>query len=256
LRAFSLTHLPERPCAADDDGFSIVEVIVGMMVLVVAVLGTFVLVEGGIASTKRTTAREQGTSLARDLVERSRQIAYANTTSALAPAALRATLPAADTASAVTGSQFTVKRRGITYTVAVTACTVDDPADGAGVGDSSFCLDDATTGVPSSPSGTPTPTPAPGLTANVLGVQVSAAGTLIDTVCGALGNPTLLAELTSGVSSIAPVSICPAGGGVGGRVNYDSQPDDLRRVRVNITWTANDRAESLTQTTLLPNPAP
>ena len=80
----------------DEGGFTIVEVVVAMVILIVAVLGTLVLVEGSLASTSRTTAREQGTNLARDLVERSRQAGYANMTMALAPARCAPTLPASD----------------------------------------------------------------------------------------------------------------------------------------------------------------
>ena len=49
-----------------------------MVVLLVGVLGTLTMIEGSLASTSRTTAREQATNLARDLVERSRQADYAD----------------------------------------------------------------------------------------------------------------------------------------------------------------------------------
>jgi len=57
----------------EEAGYTIVEVMVAIVILVFGVLGALVLVEGGQASTSRTVAREQGTNLARDLLERSRQ---------------------------------------------------------------------------------------------------------------------------------------------------------------------------------------
>src|SRR5215213_1242240 len=124
-----------------------VEIMVAMVLLVIGVLAMLVMVEGGLTSTSRTTAREQATNLARDLVERSRQVPYASTTTAAAPAALAATLPESPTAS---GSSFVVRRRNIDYTVTVTACSIDSPADGAGVGDTTFCDTSSTTGPGSS----------------------------------------------------------------------------------------------------------
>lgn len=107
-----------------------------MVVLLIGVLAMFALVETGMSSTRATTAREQGTNLARDLVERSRQVAYTSMTSAGAPDQLRGKLP---DAGALSGSSFTVTRRNVTYTVTITACSIDDPTDGIGVGTSDFC---------------------------------------------------------------------------------------------------------------------
>lgn len=232
---------------------TIIEVMVAMVVLLVGVLGTVSLVETGMQSTGRTAAREQGTNLARDLVERSRQASYTNVTMGLAPATLRATLPASDNATALSGASnatFQVTRRNVTYTVTVFACSIDDPTDGAGLGDATFCA---------VPTGTPKPTDPPRVAAigpNVLGMSVAAiavGGSLIDTVCAALGsNGALFTSLMSVVSSVVPISVCPAGTGPG-NVPLDQQADDLRSVRVDVSWTKNGGG-SLTQTTLLTNP--
>lgn len=235
--------LRERGQAAD--GFSIVEIIVAMFVLLIAVLGTLNLLETSAASTTRTMAREQATSLARDLVERSRQVSYTNMTMSAAPATLRAALPATDVTSAITGTSFTVRRRNVDYTVKVFACSIDDPTDGAGVGDATFCAPPAPS---SSPGPVAAPTPTGAAAVNVLGVQVGLGGSLVDTVCAALGSPEILSQLTSVVSVAAPVTVCPSG--AGGSVHYDSQPDDLRRVRIDVSWNSG-HPEAITQTTLL-----
>src|SRR4051812_8208172 len=121
---------------AAEDGMTLIEVMVATMILVVGVLALLTLVEGSIKSTVRTTAREQGTNLARELTERARQVPYGSMTAAAAAGALAAAIPEATTA---TGTSFTVTRRGVVYTVAVNACSIDDPSDGAGTGDTSSC---------------------------------------------------------------------------------------------------------------------
>lgn len=238
------------------DGLTIIEVMIAMVILLVGLLGTLALVEGGLSSTSRTTAREQGTNLARDLVERSRQAEYKDVTLDDAPATLRskllANLPAADSVSALSGTgnrTFHVTRRNVDYTVKVFACSIDDPTDGAGQGNAKFC--EAPPAPP--PPGTPPPEPQPAPAINVLGIGVSAGGTLLGTVCNALGtNAALLSALTSVVSAVAPLSVCPAV--PAGTIAFDSQPEDLRRVRVDVSWNRGG-AGSVAQTTLLTNPS-
>ena len=231
----------------EEAGYTIVEVMVAMVILVFGVLGTLVLMEGSLSSTSRTTAREQGTNLARDLVERSRQAAYADVDLDSAPATLRATLPASDSASALSGSTFEVTRRNVDYMVTVFACSIDDPTDGAGVGDS-FCEVPDGTEAP----GSPTPGAAVGLT--VLGTTVSLAvgGSLLNTVCGVIGVPAVANQLLAATNTVASLSVCPTALG-GGTVRYDSHPDDLRRVRIDVSWNRGGAGE-VSQTTLLTNP--
>jgi type IV pilus assembly protein PilV len=228
-----------------EDGFTLVEVLIAMVVLIIGVLGTFTMIEGGLASTARTAARDQGTNLARDLVERSRQAAYTNLTNGLAPATVRATLPSSDAVTALSGSTFKVTRRNVVYTVTVFACSIDSPTDGIGVGDSSFCETPDPTKHPGSP--------APGLAAsvNVLGVTVATGGTLLQTVCNALGLGAVTSLISGAVSSVAPLSACPSGSVP--TAPYDTTPDDLRRVRIDVTWNRRG-AGSVSQTTLLTNP--
>lgn len=233
----------------DDAGLTLVEVMAAMVIMVVGVLGTLVLVQGGLSSTDRTTTREQATNLARDLVERSRQANYDTMTYPLAPATLRGMLPASDSASALSGptsSTFMVTRRKVIYTVDVFACSIDDPTDGIGVGDATSCAAPSSTNVPGSTE--------PGLAAsvNVLGISVAAGGSLLQTVCNSVGTPAILSQITAVVSPVVPLSVCPSGAGTG-TIGYDSTPDDLRRVRVRVSWTRGG-AGSVTQTTMLTNP--
>lgn len=230
-------------------GFTIIEVMVAMIILIIGVIGTLTLVEGGLSSTSRTTAREQGTNVARDLVERSRQAVYTSMTMGLAPTTLRATLPVSDNATAVTGvppaSTFQITRRGVVYTVKVFACSIDDPTDGVGVGDATFCADPGSTTIPGSPP------PGPAAAVNVLGIGVTAGGSLLQTVCGAIGTGTILTQITAALSPVAPLSVCA--GAPGGTIGFETNPDDLRRVRIDVSWNRGG-AGSVSQTTLLTNP--
>jgi len=233
-----------------------VEIMVAMVLLVIGVLAMLVIVEGGLTSTNRTTAREQATNLAREVVERSREIPYSLTTASAAPAAIANVMPEHPTA---TGTSFVVRRRNIDYTVNVRACSIDDPADGAGVGNTTFCDNPgASTGPGSNPGGS-------GLAAgfNVLGVPVSLAadGKLLTTVCNIAGTDSAIGNQVGAAASRvlsltgngAQVLVCPSG--YPGSVGYDVTPDDLRRVRVTIDWTQANDPYSLTQTTLLTTPA-
>ncbi|HEX4363816.1 MAG TPA: prepilin-type N-terminal cleavage/methylation domain-containing protein [Solirubrobacteraceae bacterium] len=235
----------KRAHVRDEGGMTMVEVMVAMVVLVIGVLGTLVLVDGSASNTVKTTAREQGTNLARDLVERSRQAPYASMTMALAPATLRGMLPASDTPTALSGSTFQVTRRHVVYTVNVFACSIDDPTDGAGQGDATFC---ATPTTPSTPGGS---TPGPAAAVNVLGIQVTAGGSLLDTVCNSLGVTAIASQLSGVLNPLVPTSVCPNASGTS--VRFDPQPDDLRRVRISVSWTRGGTG-SLSQTTLLTNP--
>ena len=249
-------HGRTSPRGRGEDGYTIIEVIVAMVLLVVGVLGMLVMVEGSLSSTSRTTAREQATNLARELVERSREVPYALTTTSAAPAALANVLPENP---AVTGTSFTVRRRNVDYAVNVSACSIDSPADGTGVGPANFCAN------PNNSSGPATPGGATGLATglNVLGFPVSLAadGKLLTTLCNAVGTNSVIGNqagslagsLLSLAANGAQVSVCPSG--YGGSVAWDITPDDLRRVRVRVAWTQRSQPSSLTQTTLLTTPA-
>ena len=253
----------ERSPLSREEGFTIVEVLLAMVLLVVGVLGMLVMIEGSLTSTSRTTAREGATNLVREVIERSREVPYAMTTTGSAPAALAAALPESPT---VTGSSFLVRRRNVDYTITVTACSIDDPSDGAGVGDPNAAGPGTFCNAPSSSTGPGSAGTGSGLTVgpSVLGLPVTlaAGGSLINTVCNAVGtNTPILNSVSSlGTSLVglagngAQLSACPAAGG--GSIAFDTRPDDLRRVRVRADWTAGSApSTSLTQTTLLTTPA-
>jgi Tfp pilus assembly protein PilV len=227
-----------------EDGMTIIEVVIATVVLLVGALGVTTMIQGSLLSTTATTAREQGTNLARELTERAREVAYSSVTVSGAPAALAATLPEQP---AVNGSSFTVTRRKVDYTVTVSACSIDDPQDGAGAGDATFC--DAPTGAGTAGPGT----------SKVLGYNVAWTGDPITALClvatsnGVVGN--LVSGLTGNLLGLAQggAQISPCASNPTRSIAYDAVPDDLRRVQVRVAW--NDgRPRSLTQTTMLAAP--
>ena len=125
-------------------GFTIIEVLVAATLLVIGVLGTVALVDTSNARTNQTKGREGATNLAREVVEGARSIGYQR----LQPLTIKAELQAIPgLADAVPGAEWTVKRRGLTYTLNVSVCAVDDPKDGYGShAGATFCADSAATG--------------------------------------------------------------------------------------------------------------
>ena len=131
----------------------------------------------------------------------------------------------------------------------VFACSIDDPTDGAGAGDATFCA-----GLERRPNG-PGPAAEPGLAASASTCSasgVTVGGTALDTVCNAAGAGEITGMLSALVADVVPLSVCPTASGAG-TVEFDSTPDDLRRIRIDVSWTRGSSG-SVRQTTLLTNP--
>jgi prepilin-type N-terminal cleavage/methylation domain-containing protein len=123
-------------------GFTVLESMVAMTVLLVGLGGGLKLLDAASATTTASKAREQATALAREMVETARTIPFER----LQPTGTAAVLQAAnDDLSDAGGAGWTIRRRGITYTVAAGACTLDHASDGIGAHDASFCATGAGT---------------------------------------------------------------------------------------------------------------
>src|SRR5215213_6480669 len=111
-------------------GFTLIEVLVAMMILLVGVLGVVTLVDGANAVTSKTKAREGGTAIARSVIEVSRSIRYRDLTEAALEDALGTRPGLADSKPAVAG--YTIRSRGIDYEMTLTVCSLDDDKDDLG----------------------------------------------------------------------------------------------------------------------------
>lgn len=111
----------------------------------VGVLGTVALVDGASSATADNKAREGATALNRELTEITRAIPYPQLNSADITTALQARPGLADSSSA---AGYTIERRNFAYTLAISACSVDDAKDALGshAGDVIFCPENTVTG--------------------------------------------------------------------------------------------------------------
>ena len=112
------------PLGGDERGFTIVEVVVAAMILLVGVLGVLTLFDVANRTTSKTKAREGATNLAREVIEAARVVAYPDLTPAEIEAELQAQPELTD--GEPTQAGWNLKRRNITYTLTAKVCSVDD----------------------------------------------------------------------------------------------------------------------------------
>ena len=129
-------------------GFTLIEVLVSMLILLVGVLGVVTMVDGANAVTSKTKAREGGTAIARSVIEVSRSIRYRDLNAGSLEAALLSRTTLTDSQPAVAG--YTILSRGIHYELTLTVCSLDDAKDdlGARPPGVTFCPDSAGPGAP------------------------------------------------------------------------------------------------------------
>src|SRR5689334_1775035 len=116
--------------AAREDGFTIIEVMVAAMVLLVGLMGVLGIVTKSEAVSASNRAREQGIALQREIIEAARSISYDQLSQGSIVSRIRATTGLTD--STMTPAGWTYQRRNVNYAVAVGVCSVDDPSDGTG----------------------------------------------------------------------------------------------------------------------------
>ncbi|MDX6706790.1 MAG: hypothetical protein QOI48_2636 [Solirubrobacteraceae bacterium] len=240
---------PQQPHPrSGDDGMTIVEVIVAMVILLVGVLGVFSMLDTGNAVTSDNLARDGATALAREQLERAREMAYSDLAD---PARVASTLvPALGDSDPPIAATFVTRRRKVTYTTTITSCVLDDPSDGIGLAPGTPCRPET---LP--PNHPPVVDSGPGTTLlalNVLGIPVTGGGQVVQALCslvgtgldGLIGQGGLLHGL---ISSGADVGLCTS---TGGQVAVDRQAADATAVTTTVTW-ARPRAGRVSQRTLI-----
>ena len=111
----------------DSSGFSLVEVMVAALILMIGAGAAFSLIDGANRSVSFNSARVGATNLARELTEYARTTDYDLLQPSQLVTGLRKHAPIAGTLS---GTQWTIERRNVTYTITASVCTFDDPKDG------------------------------------------------------------------------------------------------------------------------------
>lgn len=121
-------------CARDSGGFALLEVLAATVVLAVGLGATFMMLNAALHATSTDRVRQAETSLARELTEDTRSLAYTS----LTPSAIATALQAVVSNATASGSTLTVSRTisgqasSYSFTATFTACSMDDPADGTG----------------------------------------------------------------------------------------------------------------------------
>jgi prepilin-type N-terminal cleavage/methylation domain-containing protein len=136
-----------RARIGSQSGFTLVEVMVAITLLLVGVLGTMTLIDGANAVTSQTKAREGATALARSVLEISRGVQYRELTGAKILEELETRPGLGDVDPGAAGHQ--VESRNFVYTVTPEACSMDDAKDGLGDHNEpalAFCPESTATG--------------------------------------------------------------------------------------------------------------
>ena len=132
-----------------EGGFTLIETLIASFVLVVGIGAFFTMLSISVKATGSSRAREGATNLAREILEDARTIPYAQ----LSPTDIVSELQAMNGLANTSGtSTWQITRRGYTYTVTASECSIDDPKDKYGKHDSTFCADSKTEGTESEDS--------------------------------------------------------------------------------------------------------
>jgi prepilin-type N-terminal cleavage/methylation domain-containing protein len=226
-------------------GFSLIEVMVGAVLLAIGLLAVVSLVDTANRQSAATESSDGATALAREVLERARGVPFG----LLVPATLPGRMQALPGLEPEAGGGWRITRAGVTYAVTVSVCSIDDPSDGIGARTADrFCVLTVPPG-PSAPAGSQTVS---GIYADLglLDTQVSVAltGNLLDTVCNLAGPFRLhLAPTVPLLSAGADVLICPTGS----QVAADRDAEDVKRIAVDV---APPRGRAVRQSALVTNP--
>jgi type II secretory pathway pseudopilin PulG len=201
----------------EQGGFTIIEVMVAIFVLVLGVLGSAVLVNAANGLSLNSKSREGATNLAREIIEAARAVDYDSLTPTLAAPALQAQPGLADADPSTPGWQ--IIRRGVKYTV--------NSFSGTSMQDS---------------SGNPNPCAWDDPRDGTRSTTDTSLGTLL---CAGLAtaNPALN-PATSSACARPPSPPC-----------IDANPDDYRRLEVSVQWTRNGVTRTVNQVGIIVNPS-
>lgn len=230
-----------RPHPTAESGFTIVEVLVAMVILVVGLLGVASMLTKAAQTTASSKTREQAVALQRELVEGARGIAYGDLTHASVVSRLQSQPGLGDEDA---GAGWNIRRRGVTYTVAVGVCSVDDPKDGIGSHDvGAFCANGAGT-------------TSPATCRSLLGRNGDIAGTTAATTAGtAAGDCGIDLNQDGRVDNLVNATATTCNGNCSGPGQPDdSNPDDYKRVITLVRWKTGEGQRYALQSTTLPYP--
>ena len=112
---------------SDSSGFSLVELLIAALILLIGAGAAFSLIDSANRSVTANAARVGGTNLGRELAEYARTSDYDLLQPGQVVPAMR---KHASIAGTLSGGMWEIERRGVTYGIATSVCTFDDPKDG------------------------------------------------------------------------------------------------------------------------------
>jgi prepilin-type N-terminal cleavage/methylation domain-containing protein len=284
-----------------DAGMTLVEVLVATVILLVGVLGVIPLLDTANKVTDDNRARDTANALVREQLEKAQEMPVLSLVDPLAVASnLVNAIPGSSTAqtnlppfcglfpatcaglqiiggvmrlptSLPTGvtlpggisvlpvtSSFTTPRNGVPFTTKLATCVLDDPSDGIGAATGAPCEPLSTS---SGGGGAISTSGSTSLNLNVLGIQVTGGGSLVEVVCSLFGTRGSILDNLLGkggllgglISSGADTTFCSGGKG---NVAFDRQPIDATAVTSTVTWpqTRAGRGGSVTQRVVISGP--
>lgn len=137
-----MTWGENRPHPGAEDGFTLIEVLIALVLLVAGLLALFGALDTTVQASWTTRGREGAVTLAREISEEAHAIPFSQLNASTIVSTLQ-TMPGLASSSQ---SSWQIVRRGVTYTATANVCSIDDPKDGYGAHDSSFCSDSSQTG--------------------------------------------------------------------------------------------------------------
>jgi type II secretory pathway pseudopilin PulG len=114
--------------AVNERGFTLIEVLIACLVLIVGVVGMMGTLNAIAHTTRLNREHQAQTSLARELIEDARTLAYTQ----LTPQTLAGALQAKVAGASVSAQGLSVTRSIYTFNAALSVCSLDDPSDGTG----------------------------------------------------------------------------------------------------------------------------
>jgi prepilin-type N-terminal cleavage/methylation domain-containing protein len=121
------------PALRASEGFTLIEVLVASVILVTGLLALFGMLDVASRATATNRVRQEATSIAREVLEDARTLAYTQ----LVPGTIASALqPELGTGVTLSGSNLQVTRTSgeatYTFSVSFSVCSLDDPSDGLG----------------------------------------------------------------------------------------------------------------------------
>src|SRR4051794_37247787 len=141
------------PACRDESGFTLVEILVSITILLIGVVGVTTMITVSDRTTVANNSRQGATAVVRRALETSRSLSFRSIKSATIASSIQSASP--DLATTTAGT-WKVARDGYVYTLDATVCRVDDDSDGYGAHDSAdplFCSDNTTTGTADTQAG-------------------------------------------------------------------------------------------------------